>query len=104
MKFDIEVKMQGELSAIPVKIKKDEIRKKAEQELERQIEETYKEGLKKEVEIYRLSENLYRKDVKAWKRLQQNGRVELAKDSIRTLNVKITDLKSGRKSFTQTIR
>ena len=104
VKFDIDVKMQGEVSAIPVKIKKDEIRKKAEQEIKRQIEETYKEGLKKEVDIYRLSEYLYRKDVKAWKRLQKNGKVELAEDSIRTLNVKITDLNSGRKSFTQTIR
>lgn len=104
VKFDIEVEMQGEVSAIPVKIKKDEIRKKAEQEIKRQIEETYKEALKKDVDIYRLSEFLYRKDVKAWKRLQQNGKVELAEDSIRTLNVKITELESGRKSFVETIR
>lgn len=103
VKFDIDVTMQGEASAIPIKIKKDEIKKKAEQEIKRQIEETYKEALKKDVDIYRLSEYLYRKDVKAWKRLQQNGKVELTEDSIRTLNVKITELKSGRKSFTETI-
>lgn len=103
VKFDIDVTMQGDVSAIPIKIKKDEIRKKAEQEIKRQIEETYKEGLKKDVDIYRLSEYLYRKDVKAWKRLQQKGKVELAEDSIRTLNVKITELKSGKNTFTEII-
>ena len=104
VKFDIDVKMQGEVSAIPVKIKMDEVRKKAEQEIKRQIEETYKEALEKDVDIYRLSEYLYRKDVKAWKRLEKNGKVELAEDSIGTLNVKITELKSGRKLFVETIK
>lgn len=104
VKFDIDVEMQGEVSAIPIKIKKDDIRKKAEQEIKKQIEETYKEALALDVDIYRLSEYLYRKDVKAWKRIQQNGKVELAEDSIRTLNVKITELASGRKTFVETIR
>ncbi|WP_318616298.1 Ger(x)C family spore germination protein [Sporosarcina sp. YIM B06819] len=104
VKFDIDIKLQGDVSAMPRKIKKNEIKKNAEQEVKRQIEETYKEALKKDVDIYRLSEYLYRKDVKAWKRLQQNGKVELAEDSIRTLTVEITELSSGRKSFTETIR
>lgn len=104
VKFDIDVEMQGEVSNIPVKIGMDIIRKKAEEEIKRQILETYKEGLNKEIDIYRLSEYLYRKDVKSWKHLQRNGKVELAEDSIRTLNVKITELKSGRKSGAETIR
>lgn len=104
VKFDIDVKMQGEVSTIPINIKKDEIRKKAEQEIKRQIQETYKEALKKDFDIYRLSEYLYRKDVQAWKQLQQDGKIELKEDSIRTLNVKLTELKSGRNSFKKTIK
>ncbi|MBY0223842.1 Ger(x)C family spore germination protein [Mammaliicoccus sciuri] len=101
VKFDIDVRMQGEVSAIPIKINKDEIRKKAEQEIKKQIEETYKEALKLDVDIYRLSEYLYRKDVKAWKRLQEKGKVGLSENSIRTLNVKIIELNSDRKTFTE---
>ncbi|TQR18502.1 Ger(x)C family spore germination protein [Psychrobacillus soli] len=103
LKFDIDVTMQGDVGTIPTKTTKDEIRKKAEQEIKQQIEETYKEALKKDFDIYRLSEYLYRKDVQAWKRLQQNGKVELAEDSIRTLNVKITELRPGRNLFKKTI-
>lgn len=103
VKFDIDVTLQGEVGTIPTKTTKDEIRKKAEQEIKQQIEETYKEALKRDFDIYRLSEYLYRKDVKAWKRLQQNGKVELAEDSIRTLNVKISELRPGRNLFKKTI-
>lgn len=103
VKFDIDVTLQGEVGTIPTKTTKDEIRKKAEQEIKEQIEETYKEALKRDFDIYRLSEYLYRKDVKEWKRLQQNGKVELAEDSIRTLNVKISELKPGRNLFKKTI-
>ena len=103
VKFDIDVTLQGEVGTIPTKTTKDEIRKKAEQEIKQQIEETYKEALKRDFDIYRLSEYLYRKDVKEWKRLQQNGKVELAEDSIRTLNVKISELRPGRNLFKKTI-
>ncbi len=104
MKFDIDVTMQGDVGTISTKTTKDEIQKKAEQEIKRQIKETYNEALKKDFDIYRLSEYVYRKDVKAWKRLQQNGKVELTEDLIRTLNVKLTELRSSRKTFKETIR
>ena len=104
VKFDIDVTMEGDVGTITTKTTKDEIQKKAEQEIKRQIKETYNEALKKDFDIYRLSEYVYREDVKTWKRLQQNGKVELTEDSIRTLNVKLTELRSSRKTFKETIR
>ena len=60
MKFDIDVTMEGQVGTITTKTTKDEIQKKAEQEIKRQIEKSFIEALKKDFDIYRLSEYVYR--------------------------------------------
>ncbi len=64
---------------------------------------TYKTGLQLDVDIYRLSEHLYRNNVKVWKTLETNGKIPLTEESIRKINVEIDKIKSGRKTFTETI-
>lgn len=46
--------------------------------------------------MYRLSEILYRKNVKLWNELEKNGVIPLTEDSIKEVNVKVKKLKAGR--------
>lgn len=46
----------------------DEISKKIIKEVKKEIRTTYKEALTKDIDIYRLSEQLYRENVKVWKK------------------------------------
>ncbi|WP_203248644.1 Ger(x)C family spore germination protein [Sporosarcina beigongshangi] len=102
--FDINIKMTAEIASIQGKVTIEEIRKQLEEEVKREIKETYEEALKKDIDIYRLSEYLYRKNVKAWKRAEQDGKVELSDNSIGKLDIKIKEIKSGRKSFKETLK
>ncbi len=100
--FDIDVKLEATVNGFKTKATEKEIRKKIEKDVKKEIRETYKAALEKDIDIYRLSEHLYRKNVKDWKRLQKGGKVELTTDSISKLDVQVR-VNSGRKTFAETI-
>ena len=92
VKFDIEVKMNIAVNAIHAKVTNEEIRKLVEKEVKREIMETYEEALSKDFDVYGLSKYLYRDNIKAWKKLEKNGKVELTEDSIGKLDIKIKEI------------
>ena len=81
-----------------------EIRKLTEKKIKEDIKKTYQEGLNINADVYRLSEHLYRQDVKAWKRMQKDGKIELDENSIRKIHVDLEKINSGRKTFDETIK
>ena len=101
--FDIDVKLEATVSVIGENVTTYLIQKEIKKEVEKEIKVTYEEALEMEVDIYHFSEQLYRKNLKAWKRYQKEGELELSKDSIRNLNVSITKLDADRKSYKETI-
>jgi Ger(x)C family germination protein len=103
VKFEIDVKMNATVSGFQENLTDDEIRKAVEKEVTKEIEETYKDALKNDIDIYRLSEYVYRYNIKKWKEVQKDGKVDLTKDSIRNITVNISKVNSGRKSFKKTI-
>lgn len=102
-RFDINIYTDGIVDIITDSITPKEMEKAIKKEMEKQIRTTYQEALKKDADIYRLSEQLYRKKVKEWKRLQTDGKVELKEDSIRNIDITIEKLKSNRRSFERTV-
>lgn len=102
VKFDVHIKLDFNISEFKDNVSIEEIRKAVIKEVEKEVKDTYEEGLENEIDIYRLSEYLYRKNIKAWKKFQNNGKVELNEDSIK-LKVEINKIKSQRKSFKETV-
>lgn len=102
--FDIDVKVQAVVSTVTEKVSDAEFQEHIANTVKSEILMTYEEALNKDIDIFRLSEHVYRKHIKDWKRLQKDGKVELTKDSIRSLNVTVTKLKIGRKSLQKTIK
>ncbi|WP_397539868.1 Ger(x)C family spore germination protein [Rummeliibacillus pycnus] len=101
--FDVNIKMEVELGGFQGSIKEKKVKKEVEKEVKKEIRDTFKEGLSIDADVYHLSENLFRKDVKVWKKLQKNGKIELREDSIRNIKVDIL-VNSGRKNFKETLR
>ncbi|MGE7929558.1 Ger(x)C family spore germination protein [Lysinibacillus xylanilyticus] len=101
--FEVYVKINATLNGFKKNISEDEIRKKIIEEVKKEIRTTYKEALAKDIDIYRLSEHLYRKNVKVWKKLEQDGKISLTPNSISKLKIDVNHLNSGRKTFTGTI-
>ncbi len=104
VQFEIDVIVDGTINGFKGKVTSDEIRKGIIKKVKEEIKKTYEEGLKIDTDIYRLSEYLYRYNVKAWKKLEVDGKVPLTKDSISTINVHVNKINPGRKTFEETIK
>ncbi|WP_371256567.1 Ger(x)C family spore germination C-terminal domain-containing protein [Psychrobacillus sp. FJAT-21963] len=61
VKFDINVSVNVDVSVFQGNITSEEIRKGVIKQVKKEINETYKEGLINDIDIYRLSEQVYRK-------------------------------------------
>ncbi|MDW0114439.1 Ger(x)C family spore germination protein [Sporosarcina saromensis] len=101
--FDVNVELEATISVIEGAITVDEIRTGVIDKVKKEIKTTYEEALKKDIDVYRLSERVYRKDLKAWDRSHKDGKLDLHEDSIRKLDVKLARLDATRKSFKETI-
>ncbi|RIJ67965.1 Ger(x)C family spore germination protein [Rummeliibacillus sp. POC4] len=102
VRFDIHLDMVALLSGYRGDISVAEIQKAVKKRVEQQIQTTYQESVKFDSDVYRLSEYLYRKHLKTWKKFERNGRIELTNDSLRNITAEVR-VTSGRKSFKNTI-
>ncbi|MGE8203325.1 Ger(x)C family spore germination protein [Heyndrickxia sp. NPDC080065] len=100
--YQISVKASATLSEIDKIMDISKLKNLAEKNMKQEIVRTYKKSLEQGSDIFQLSHHLYRKDVKAWKKISTNGTVPLNEDSIQ-LNIKIkiknTGTKRGNVSF-----
>jgi len=101
--FDVDVTLEATVSTVGENISTDTMQKEIKKEVEKEIMTTFEEALKMDIDIYHFSEKLYRKDVKAWKKHEKDGKLELTKDSFRELKINISKLESDRKSFKKTV-
>ncbi|WP_283778292.1 Ger(x)C family spore germination C-terminal domain-containing protein, partial [Lysinibacillus sp. D3C2_S12] len=85
------------------KITRAEVRKNIAQQIEKEVKETYQEGLKLDADVYRLSEYLYRSNVKVWTKIEHNGKIPLTDNSIGKIDVHVNKIKPGRKTFDEII-
>jgi len=103
VKFDINVTLTASLGSFTGKVNATDIKKAVSKQIKKEIEDTYKKGLEMDVDIYELSEVLYRKNLKLFKKLENEGKIELTEDSIRNIEVDVQKVETGRKSFEETI-
>lgn len=102
--FEVNVKFNATINGFKTKVSGNEIRKKIKQQVKKDILTTYREGLNQDIDIFRLSEKLYRKNVKAWKKYESNGKIPLTEDSISKLTIYVNKVNPGRKKFDETIK
>ncbi|MDM5248120.1 MULTISPECIES: Ger(x)C family spore germination protein [unclassified Lysinibacillus] len=102
--FEADIKFNAIINGFKGKVSTDEIKKGIIKAIKKDIKTSYEEGLKLDVDIYRLSEHLYRKNVKAWKKIEKDGKIPLSADSLSKINVTVNKVNSGRKSFAETIK
>ncbi len=91
-KFRININVKASIEIMAQNFNVSELRKMIAKEIKSQVNSTYLEALDKKVDIYRLSEVLYRQDNHVWKKIQVNGQIPLDKNSIQVIvNIRIKD-------------
>lgn len=102
--FDVELQLRATVNGFKGKVSEKELKKQIIKEVKKEIRQTYNEGLKLDVDIFRLSEVLYRDNVKAWKRLETDGKIPLQENSIRKISIVVSQINPGRKTFSEIIK
>ncbi|MEY9980533.1 Ger(x)C family spore germination protein [Lysinibacillus sp. RC79] len=102
--FEVDIKFNAIINGFKGKVSTDQIRKGIIKEVKKDITKTYDEGLKIDVDVFRLSEQLYRKNVKVWKKIQKDGKVPLTENSLSKINITVNKVNPGRKTFAETIQ
>jgi hypothetical protein len=87
--FTIKVKAKAVLYHTEQNINKDVLVSDVRKAIKSQIMQTYIEGLALHADVYRLSEEAYRNNVQAWKRVESNGMIPLSKDSLNKIQVSV---------------
>ena len=89
IQFDIKVELIVQANEVTSPELTQKIKNRIEKQVKEEINKTYTAALEKQVDIYRLSEVAYRKEVRAWKKVEKDGKVPLTESSIRSLNVEV---------------
>lgn len=96
VQFDIHVQLAVQTNEMLNEQKMNLMENKIKQQVKKEIEQTYKASLQLDTDIYRLSEVLYRKDLKAWKRFEQDGKIPLDESTVRNVDVELIKVKGER--------
>lgn len=92
--FHVTIKAKGTINEMLQDVDQEFIIKELQKIIEEEVMLTYKQALKQNSDIYRLSEQLYRKEFKTWKMLEENGNIPLDEDSLEIdVDIKIADSK-----------
>lgn len=75
--FDVHVKCKAITIESQETVDEDSIQKKIEKQITQEIEETFKQGKSRGVDIYQLEHTLYKQDFKQWATLTSNGKQPL---------------------------
>lgn len=102
VKFNINISLSALVSSFDVNISEKTVREAIEKGIKKEVIETYKLGLEKNCDAYRLSEALYRRHVGVWKKLQKDGVIPLTEDSI-DVKVTVEKVKAGRTIYKNTL-
>ncbi|MDF2723164.1 MAG: Ger(x)C family spore germination protein [Paenibacillus sp.] len=94
--FDIEVKLAGYLSEKLQPISETELKRQVELRVEEEIRQTYLEGRRSNIDMYRLEHALYLKHVRQWKQLKAQDEIHLTPESLQAVKVSVKLNHSGK--------
>lgn len=87
--FQIKVSAQGSITEQDQPATEEELVDLAETEIRKQIQKTYRTGLKTGTDLLGLSNSLYRSNPKEWLRLQEEEKLPLKSESLGEIDVKV---------------
>ena len=94
--FDLKINFEANAVDLNTPITESEILKIAEEEIEKEIRDTYLHGVGMQTDIYSLGETVYRKDIKLWKQLTKDGPFQLKAENLRDIDVNVNLVNTGK--------
>lgn len=90
LRFDVQMEVNGTVVQMGKAVSEVQLKSMFAQEIQKEIRSTYANGLRLGVDIYALSDSLYRRDPQTFHRYASNdGHIQLHEDSLRRVQVKV---------------
>lgn len=96
--YSIQVEAHAEVSEMIQHVSEIDLKKKAEQIMIDQIQETYEQAIEKQQDIYNLEHILYRRYNKVWKSLYRK-KIHLNQSSLKQIEVELFIQYTGKKKY-----
>lgn len=100
VRFDIKMKVKASVEMLIKGATRDQYEKEIKRAIKKEIKTTYQYTQKRDIDLFRLSEKLYRKDIKAWKKVETNGRIPLKEDTLRSIQIDVQIQDTGKHRLT----
>ncbi|GGJ66298.1 Ger(x)C family germination protein [Anoxybacillus voinovskiensis] len=94
--FQIKVKAKGSVIEVRRPFTEKELVRLGKKSIEKEIRSLFELGLTDQLDTLNLSEILYRKDPKVWKKIAKNGRIPLTKDMLDKIQIDLSIDTSGK--------
>jgi Ger(x)C family germination protein len=102
--YTINVKGKGRVIQMDQASTEKELTKKAITAIRKEINNTYLQGVKRDADLYRLSDALYRRDPKSWHKLRKIGKLKIDSKMLSKINVEVVIINSGKTKLKRTGR
>ncbi|MFP3509062.1 Ger(x)C family spore germination protein [Peribacillus sp. SIMBA_075] len=100
VRFDIKMKVKASVEMLIKGATRDQYEKEIKRAIKKEIKTTYQYTQKRDIDLFRLSEKLYREDIKAWKKVETNGRIPLEEDTLRSIQIDVQIQDTGKHRLT----
>lgn len=92
--FHATIAAKGMINEILQEVDQQFIVNELKKKIKNEVMRTYKKALEIDSDIYRLSEQLYRKNLKTWKKVEKDGKIPLDEKSLQVeVNIDLIDSK-----------
>lgn len=99
VRFKIKLKFTASIEGIKQHTSMKKIEKETVRIIKENMKKVYLYALKKDIDIYRLSETLYRDNNAIWNKIEKNGKIPLDNDSLKSIEVQIRLQHSGKQKL-----
>lgn len=93
--FDLSVKLNFSILQLNKTLSSSELERSANEMIKTQISDLYRKSKEKNIDLFKFSQTVYRKDVHSWKKININGKIPLSKIELRNITVKSHLTNSG---------
>ncbi|MED3689052.1 Ger(x)C family spore germination protein [Peribacillus butanolivorans] len=98
--FDIKMKLKASVEMMIKDISRKQYEKEIKRAIKKEINNTYQYTQKRDIDLFRLTETLYRKDNKAWKKIEIKGGIPLEEDTLRSIQIDVEIQDTGKHRLT----
>ncbi|MFJ8069104.1 Ger(x)C family spore germination C-terminal domain-containing protein [Peribacillus sp. NPDC096447] len=99
VRFDVNLKIKASVEMMKNDITREQYEAEIKRSIKKEIKKTYQYTQKRDIDLFKFSKLLYRKDIETWKRIEREGMIPLEDDTLRSIWVEVELQDTGKQKL-----